>query len=137
VLPRGSLEDLPHPVAYQDRWALLVDRDNDRVGETVSLDELAAQEWVSAFHRQGSYVPAVCQLQLLGVDVRVLIDIEGFVSLPWFVKGTSRITMIQKRLANRIAPAGEFRLLECPFDVVPLTEALWWHQSLEHDSGHI
>ena len=30
-----------------------------------------------------------------------------------------------------------FRLLECPFEVVPLTEAFWWHQSLEHDSGHI
>ena len=66
----------------------------------------------------------------------MLVDIEGFVSLPWFVKGTSRITMIQERLGNRIAPAGKFRLLECPFDVVPLTDAFWWHQS-QHDSGHI
>jgi DNA-binding transcriptional LysR family regulator len=137
VLPLGFLEALPHLVAYQDRWVLLVDRDNDRVGETVTLDELAELEWVSAFHRQGSYVPAVRQLQLLGVDVRVLVDIEGFASLPWFVKGTKRITMIQERLASRIAPAEEFRLLECPFEVVPLTEAFWWHQSLEHDSGHI
>jgi DNA-binding transcriptional LysR family regulator len=137
VLPLGFLENLPHLVAYEDRWVLLVDIDNRVVGDAVTLDQLAELKWVSAFHRQGSSVPAVRQLQLLGVGLRVVVDVEGFASLPGFVKGTDRITMIQERLARRIAPADEFRLLECPFDVVPLVEALWWHPSLEHDPRHI
>ena len=29
VLPLGFVEGLPHLAAYQDRWVLLVDRDND------------------------------------------------------------------------------------------------------------
>jgi DNA-binding transcriptional LysR family regulator len=137
VLPLGFVEGLPHLAAYQDRWVLMVDRDNDVVGDAVTLDELSELEWVSAFHREGSYVPAVRQLQLLGVNVRVVVDLEGFASLPWFVKGTNRITMIQERLAQRIAPAAEFRVLECPFEAVPLVEALWWHSSLDHDPGHL
>ena len=137
VLPLGFVEDLPHLVAYEDRWVLMVDRDNDVVGESVTLDELARLEWVSAFHRRGSFVPAVRQLQLLGVRVRVVVDLEGFASLPSFVKGTNRITMIQQRLANRIAPGDEFRIIECPFEAIPLVEAMWWHPSLEHDPGHI
>ena len=71
-----------------DRWVLLVDRDNSRVGDTVTLDQLAGLEWASAFHRQGSHVPAVRQLQLLGVDLHVVVAVEGFASLPGFVKGT-------------------------------------------------
>ena len=137
VLPLGFVDGLPHLAAYQDRWVLMVDRDNDRVGDAVTLDELSQLEWVSAFHREGSYVPAVRQLQLLGVSVRVVVDLEGFASLPWFVKGTNRITMIQERLARRIAPAAEFRVLECPFEAVPLVEAMWWHPSLDHDPGHV
>ncbi len=137
VLPLGFVDGLPHLAAYQDRWVLMVDRDNDLVGDAVTLDELSELEWVSAFHREGSYVPAVRQLQLLGVSVRVVVDLEGFASLPWFVKGTNRITMIQERLAHRIAPAAEFRVLECPFEAVPLVEAMWWHPSLDHDPGHV
>ena len=137
ILPLGFVEGLPHLAAYDDRWVLLVDRDNSRVGDTVTLDQLAGLEWASAFHRQGSHVPAVRQLQLLGVDLHVVVAVEGFASLPGFVKGTERITMIQERLARRIAPADEFRLLECPFEAVPLVEALWWHPSLEHDPGHL
>ena len=138
ILPLGFVEGLPHLAAYDDRWVLLVDRDNSRVGDTVTLDQLAGLEWASAFHRQGSHVPAVRQLQLLGVDLHVVVAVEGFASLPGFVKGTERITMIQERLARRIAPADEFRLLECPFEAVPLVEALWWHPSFwEHDPGHL
>ncbi len=28
-------------------------------------------------------------------------------------------------------------VLECPFEAVPLVEALWWHSSLDHDPGHL
>lgn len=136
ILPHGFVHDLPHLDAYTDRWVILADRDNTAIGATVRLDELSNVDWVLPFHRQGSHVPAVRQLQLLGVDLRVAVALEGFVSLPVFVAGTDRVTMIQERLAQLIAPADRFRIVECPFEVVPLVEALWWHPALEHDPGH-
>jgi hypothetical protein len=29
------------------------------------------------------------------------------------------------------------RLLECPFDAVPVREALWWHPVHTHDAGRL
>jgi hypothetical protein len=62
--------------------------------------------------------------------------VDGFLALPAHVAGTDRITLIQSRLAARIAPPPAFRVMECPFDPVPITEALWWHPTLELDPGH-
>ena len=116
-------------VAYHDRWVLLVDRNNDRVGETVTLDELAELEWVSAFHRQGSHVPAVRQLQLLGVDLHVVVAVEGFASLPWFRQGHQADhddPGAVGRTGSR--PPRSSACWSVPFEVVPLTEAFWWHR---------
>jgi hypothetical protein len=29
------------------------------------------------------------------------------------------------------------RVLECPYDAVPVQEALWWHPVHTHDAGHL
>ena len=88
------------------------------------------------FHDRASRVPAVRQLQLWGTTLRVAVSVEGFLPLPAYIAGTNRVTLIQARLAERIAPAPAFRTVECPFDPIPITEALWWHPTLEHDPGH-
>ena len=136
ILPHGFVHDMPFLDAYTDRWVVLADAANERVGDRLALGDLTSFDWVLAFHRQGSHVPPVRQLQLLGVDLRVAVAIEGFVSLPAFVEGTDRLTIIQERLAREIAPSPRFRTIDCPFDAVPLTEALWWHPAVEHDPGH-
>jgi DNA-binding transcriptional LysR family regulator len=136
IMPAGFVDGLPHVSAFADRWVLIVARDNDQVGDTVTLAELAELHWVTSFHRNGSQVPAVRQLQLIGVDPKVDVALEGFDSIPSFLRGTNRIAVIQERLAARIASPADFRLLECPFEVVPLVETLWWHPSLERDPGH-
>ena len=28
-------------------------------------------------------------------------------------------------------------LLDCPFDAIPVQEALWWHPVHTHDAGHV
>lgn len=136
ILPHGFIDGLPFVDTYVDRWVLLVDRRNTVVGDTVELAELDSLDWVLPFHRRASLVPPVRQLQLLGLDLKAVVAVEGFLSLPGLVAGTDRITIIQERLARRIAPTAEFRVVECPFEAVPLTEALWWHPAMEHDPGH-
>jgi DNA-binding transcriptional LysR family regulator len=137
IFPLGLLEELPHIETYHDRWVLMVDADNPVVGDKLTLDQLSKLEWVSAFHRQGSMVPAVRQLQLLGIHVNVAVATEGFAPIPSFIQGTERIAMIQEGLARQLADPGRFRLLKCPFDVVPLIECFWWHPSLTHDPSHV
>jgi DNA-binding transcriptional LysR family regulator len=137
IFPLGLIEGLPHVETYIDRWVLIVDADNSRVGEAVTLDELSSLDWVSAFHRQGSMVPAVRQLQLLGVDVNVVVATEAFAPIPSLLRGSDRIAVIQEGLARQVAHPDQFRIIECPFEAVPLVECFWWHPSLSHDPGHV
>ena len=50
--------------------------------------------------------------------------------------GTDRIALIQRRLAALLADAAGVRVLECPWDVVPLKQSLWWHPIYRADPGH-
>jgi DNA-binding transcriptional LysR family regulator len=45
--------------------------------------------------------------------------------------------MLQERLARRLAKTAGVRVLPCPFDVVPLNEALWWHPIYQNDRAHL
>jgi DNA-binding transcriptional LysR family regulator len=136
ILPHGFMLDLPCIDAYTDGWVIVVDADNTEVGDAVELDELANLDWVLPFNRPGSNVAAVRQLAMLGVDLRVAIAVEGFLSLPAFVRNTRRATILPERLCRQIAEPDHYRTIACPFDAAPLTAALWWHPTLEHDPGH-
>jgi hypothetical protein len=44
--------------------------------------------------------------------------------------------VLQTRLAHRLAATAGVRLLPCPWDVIPLKEAFWWHPSHRRDPAH-
>ncbi|HZB49056.1 MAG TPA: hypothetical protein VE547_08185 [Mycobacteriales bacterium] len=61
---------------------------------------------------------------------------ESFLVLPFLIAGTDRIGLIQANLVPRLTMAGDVRALPCPYDVVPLVEAMWWHPAHTADPEH-
>jgi hypothetical protein len=57
--------------------------------------------------------------------------------MPQLVAGTRRVALVQRRLAERLAGFVPVRVVEPPYDAVPLQEALWWHPVHTHDAAHI
>jgi len=55
----------------------------------------------------------------------------------YVIAGTDRIALVQAKLAPRLVATGDVRVLPCPFDAVPLVQALWWHPMNERDPAHI
>ncbi|GGM94814.1 LysR family transcriptional regulator [Lentzea pudingi] len=136
LLPHGFITGLPHVDLHHDRWVCVVSEDNTRVGATLSMEDLAESPWVVTFNRPTAFTPAMRQLELLGVEPRVQVVVESFLAIPFLVAGTDRVALMQRRLAVRIAEQSGLRVLECPFDAVPLAEALWWHPMYTHDPEH-
>lgn len=136
-MPHGFLADYPCVELYEDRWLCMVAESNSEVGEHLTQNHLIRLPWVVLHHRPTDYAPALRQLTMLGIEPRVDVVVENFQSMPFLVAGTDRIALIQERLARKIAPAaGGVRLLECPFEVVPLKEAMWWHPTHRQDVRH-
>jgi len=136
VLPHGFLSDVPSIDIYEDNWVLVVSRDNDEVGETVSLGQLAELPWVVTHHAPTAFTPAARQLSMIGVDPEVHVVVGSFLPVPFLVAGTRRIALLQRGLATRLDEAAGVRVLPCPWEVVPLVEAFWWHPSHRSDPAH-
>jgi len=135
-MPHGYI-DLPRSIdLFHDRWICVVAADNPRVGERLTMDDLHHLPWVATFHDPLERAPAWRQMELLGVTPRVCATANSFLAMPQLVRHTGGITMLQERLTAGLAEALAVRLMDCPFDPVPLVEAFWWHPMHDADSGH-
>lgn len=136
VMPHGFLQDVPYRDLYQDRWVCVVSADNSEVGDELTLAQLSALPWVVLYHRPTAFAPAVQQMRMMGVEPKVDVVVDGFLPMPFLVAGTNRIALLQAHLAEKMAPAAGVRVMAPPFDVVPLTEAMWWHPMYRTDPAH-
>lgn len=135
-LPHGLISNFPHTDLYQDDWVCIVSEDNPEVGEELELNMLARMPWVVFYDLPTAFAPASRQLAMLGVEPRVEIAVDGFMTIPFLIAGTRRVAVLQRKLAERIAGATGTRVLPCPWDVVPLKEAFWWHPMHRSDPAH-
>ena len=74
---------------------------------------------------------------MLGVELNVQIVTESFLAVPFLVGAGARG---RPDPAAAGGPAGGRRrtsaILPCPFEPVPLIEAMWWHPMYTRDAGH-
>jgi DNA-binding transcriptional LysR family regulator len=136
VLPRGFLADLPYADLHRDRWVLVVSADNADVGEALTVEQLQTMPWVATYHGPTASTPAARQMRMLGIEPRVLVVTESFLTVPGLVAGSGRIALLQERLVQLLPLDAGVRALPPPFDVGPLLEAMWWHPVYDRDPEH-
>jgi DNA-binding transcriptional LysR family regulator len=136
IFPHGFFADLPHLDLFRDRWVCIVADDNRAVGQELTVAQLGELPWVSTLNEPTAYNPAHKQLDLLGVRQDIAVVTDGFLAVAGLVAGSRRVALLQERLASSLPPDSGVRVLECPFEAVPLVEALWWHPVSERDPEH-
>ncbi|MFJ8652594.1 LysR family transcriptional regulator [Streptomyces rochei] len=135
LMPHGVISDFPATDLYGDRWVFLVAEDHPSVDDRLTRQDLARLPWVT--YQRTYDAPAVRQLGMLGIEPRVEVSVDSFQIIPLLVAGTRRIALIQARLARLLAPLAGVRVVEPPYEAVPLREAMWWHPVHTHDAAHI
>jgi DNA-binding transcriptional LysR family regulator len=136
VMPHGFVHDLRHQDLYEDEWLCLVATENTAVGETVTLEQLAELPWVASYHGPRMSTPATLRMRLLGLEPRVQVATETFLTVPGLVAGSPRIALLQRRLVELIPPVVGVRAVPCPLEISPLVEAMWWHPAYDDDPEH-
>jgi DNA-binding transcriptional LysR family regulator len=136
VLPHGFLRDHPSQDLYRDNWVCIAWTGNDRIGDRLTRENLAELPWIATYYRPTAFTHAGRQLSALGIEPHIDLVVENFLSLPLLVAGTDRLALIQERLARRLTGSADIRMLPCPYDALPIVEAMWWHPMYERDAGH-
>ncbi|MFF5253061.1 LysR family transcriptional regulator [Streptomyces leeuwenhoekii] len=135
LMPHGVISGFPATDLYEDRWVFLVAEGHPTVTDRLTRRDLARLPWVT--YQRTYDAPAVRQLGMLGIEPRVEVSVDSFQLLPHLVAGTRRIALVQARLARLLAPVAAVRVVEPPYEAVPVREALWWHPVHTHDAAHI
>jgi LysR family transcriptional regulator, nod-box dependent transcriptional activator len=136
LLPHGYITDLPYEDVASDGWRILASQDNERVGEKLTMNDMAELPWVFTYQSQSAFTPAGRQMQQLGIEVHIDVVVEGFMTLPAFVAGTPRLALIQAHLTDYALQHPGIRVLEPPFEATPISTALWWHPVHRRDPEH-
>jgi DNA-binding transcriptional LysR family regulator len=123
---------------FRDRWMCVVAAENP-VDDHLELADLERMPWVVPHHPDGDY-PATSPLAPLFAQLptrpRVAVRVDSYQATPYFVAGTERVAVMQRRLAQRFANRPDLRILECPGHPPPIVETFWWHEKHEEDDGH-
>ncbi len=85
IIPHGFLSDLPYRDAWRDDWFALVADDNPAVGEELTMENLGTLPVVMTYASRSAFTFVSRQIQQLGVEPRVAVVVESFLSLPHFV----------------------------------------------------
>jgi DNA-binding transcriptional LysR family regulator len=133
LLPHGVLTGFPAVELFDDQWVCLAADGHPDIGDRLTMPDLGRLPW--AVYQRPYDAPVARQLAMLGVEPRVEVSVPSFHLLPAMIEGTTRIAMIQARLARTLTGRG-VRVFPCPFEAVPVREALWWHPLHARDAGH-
>jgi DNA-binding transcriptional LysR family regulator len=136
LMPHGFLTGLSHRDLYRDEWVCLVSAERTDVGDVLDAHHLRTLPWVVSFHGPTAATPAARQLRMLGVEPRVQVITESFLTVPGLVAGSERIALLQRRLVELLPLDTGVRAVGLPFEIAPLIEAMWWHPVFDDDPEH-
>ncbi|RBY83628.1 LysR family transcriptional regulator [Geodermatophilus sp. TF02-6] len=136
VLPHGFVTDLSHRDLYRDEWVCVLASDNAAVDDELTAAHLESLPWVVSYHGPTASTPAARQMRMLGIEPRVQVVTENFLTVPALVAGSDRIALLQRRLVDLLPLNSGIRALPCPFAAGPLVEAMWWHPVYDDDPEH-
>lgn len=136
IIPHGPLSDLPYADLWHDDWVAIVADTNEAVGDALTMEQLAEFPWAMTYQSRSAFTSAGRQVQQLGIEPRIEVVVESFLSMTHFITGTSRIAVIQAAIADLAVRGGGVRVVGLPFTPTPLTNALWWHPVHGRDPEH-
>lgn len=136
LIPHGHISGLGNDDLWNDSWVILADAQHPDLGENLSLADLASNPWVLAYQSKSAFTSADQQLKSLGIEFDVDVVVQSFLAIPFYVTRTRRLALVQASLLASIIKIPGLRVYRPPFEVVPVANALWWHQLHESDPGH-
>jgi DNA-binding transcriptional LysR family regulator len=71
-----------------------------------------------------------------GYQRNIVATTASFTNAPFLLQGTTMLTMVPRRLAERMRDAARIRLLDIPVAVPPLAEKLIWNPRFTQSQPH-
>jgi DNA-binding transcriptional LysR family regulator len=138
IIPREyASKDHPVEVLYEEDFVCIADAEHPRLGEKLNRETFCRER--HAVMRPASTATSYETLGMASLGIERTIDVTtfSFTSLPWLVAGTLRIATMHARLARTVAGHLPIRVMELPFDLPRMPQAMQWHTYRTNDPALI
>lgn len=138
VLPAEFEPSLPSVALFEDTWVCAAWAGHPSIGDKLTIEEFLKHPHL-AFNISDPGHASVADEHLAreGHMRRIVASTESFTAAPFLLRGTSLLTIVPRRLGERMREAAEIRLFELPFKVPPLREKLAWNPRFTTSPGHM
>lgn len=137
VLPAEVEPNLPSLPLFEDSWVCAVWSGHPHRRERFTLAEFLALPHLSfRFAGPGHGSIAETHLTRLGHERRIVASTESFATAPFLLRGTALVSLVPRRLGERLREAADIRLIEPPFEAPPLREKLIWSPRFTASAPH-
>jgi LysR family nod box-dependent transcriptional activator len=138
IMPSEVPASFPAQVLFEDRWVCAVCAHNSEVGPHLTEREyLALPHLIYSATGQDSIGVGDGHLSSIGVHRHVGASVQSFLLAPFVISGTRMITLLHKKLAERLSSSVDIRLIEPPFALPPIHESLFWNPRRTSDPAHV
>ena len=134
-LPGTAAQQFPHTILFLDRWVCGVSEDHPEVGDTISKEQFLRLPHL-VFRNTWAPSQGDQALQAIGVTRTIQVALSNFLLLPLLVQHTPYVILIYERLAQRLAPLTNIRLLKPPFELRPVPWGMYWPLQRSADPAH-
>jgi DNA-binding transcriptional LysR family regulator len=133
-VPRELLT-YPNQELFSDDFVVVVAEENDDVGDTITMEELARLPYLGV----EKPIPAIREMRREGyeLDPMVAVQASQFSLAMHAVAGTRIATVVQSRLFSRLAPNTGLRAASLDAKLPPLVQRMYWHPQYTADSAHV
>ncbi len=137
VLPAELETGLPSVPLFEDSWICAVWSGHPHSDERFTLEEFLALPHLS-FRLAGPDHGSVAESYLaeMGCERRIVASTESFATAPFLLRETTLVSLVPRRLGERLRQAADIRLIDPPFDVPPLHEKLIWSPRYTASAAH-
>ncbi len=138
IMPEGVEPGLPSLALFEDPWVCILWDQHQSIGERLTLEDFMAQPHM-AFNisDEGHASMADEHLARNGYRRHIVATTASMTNAPFLLQGTTMLSVVPRRLAERLREAASIRLLDLPVEVPPLAEKLVWNPRFTQSLPHI
>jgi len=130
-------KDHPFEVVYSEDFVCIADIAHPRVGATLDLPAYCRERHAVMVPASNAASFETQAMRKLGIVRDFDATTFSFVALPRLVAGTHRLATVHRRLAEQAAEHLPIRILELPFEIPPMHQAIQWHTYRSNDPAII
>lgn len=137
ILPAELELPLPSIPLFEDGWVCAICADHPSIGDRLTMEDYEKHPHLSFNVSDPVHLSMADEyLSRHGHVKRIAASTGSFTAAALLLRGTRLLTMMPRRLGERMQEPAHLRLLELPFDVPPLCEKLAWNPRFTSSPAH-